>query len=154
MAVDGAEVCLALRDVLSSRAFRGLRRLQEFLAFVVSETLAGRGEHLKEHTIGVAVYHRPLNYDPKLDAIVRVEAVKLRRRLHSFYEGEGSSAEVLIQLRRGSYAPAFSRRYDPPKRHEAEELIGKGNYLLLKFHEKFILECMLVVSKSDRSRLE
>src|SRR5215470_12079778 len=140
MAIDGSEVCLALRDVVSSRTFHGLRRLQEFLTFIVSETLAGRGEQLKEHTIGVTVYHRPLNYDPKVDAIVRVEAVKLRRRLHLFYEGEGSRAEVLIQLHRGSYAPEFSRRYDTAKRHEAEELIGKGNYLLLKFHEKFILD--------------
>ena len=138
--VHGAEVCLALRDVLSSRTFHGLRRLQEFLAFVVSETLARRGEQLKEHTIGVTVYHRPLNYDPKIDAIVRVEAIKLRRRLHLFYEGEGSRAEVLIQLHKGSYAPEFSRRHDPSERHEAEELIAKGNYLLLKFHEKFTLD--------------
>jgi tetratricopeptide (TPR) repeat protein len=110
------------------------------LAFVVCETLAGRGEQLKEHTIGVTVYHRPLNYDPKIDAIVRVEAIKLRRRLHLFYEGEGSRAEILIQLRKGSYAPEFSRRHDPAGRYEAEDLIAKGNYLLLKFNEKFMLD--------------
>jgi tetratricopeptide (TPR) repeat protein len=110
------------------------------LAFVVSETLARRGEQLKEHTIGVTVYHRPLKYDPKIDAIVRVEAIKLRRRLHLFYEGEGSRAEILIQLRKGSYAPEFSRRHDPSERQEAEELIAKGNYLLLKFNERFTLD--------------
>ena len=154
--IDGAEVSLALRDVLSSRTFQGLRRLQEFLAFVVRETLAGRGEKLKEHTIGVTVYHRPLNYDPKIDAIVRVEAIKLRRRLHLFYEGEGLRAEILIQLHKGSYAPEFSRRHDPAARDEAEELIAKGNYLLLKFNEKFMLDaCSLLrqAVKTDPSSI-
>jgi tetratricopeptide (TPR) repeat protein len=57
-----------------------------------------------------------------------------------FYEGEGSRAEILIQLHKGSYAPEFSRRHGAAERQEAEELIAKGNYFLLKFNEKFVLD--------------
>ena len=33
---------------------------------------------------------RDAGYDPKLDAIVRTEAVRLRARLEKYYAGEGS----------------------------------------------------------------
>src|ERR1700682_681356 len=54
----------ALARVLHSHEFRASRRCQEFLRYVVENTLAGRGDTLKERTIGIDVFGRPASYDP------------------------------------------------------------------------------------------
>jgi hypothetical protein len=65
----------ALPRVLSSPAFRGSPRLRRFLAHVVRHALAGEEDRLKEYTIGVEVFDRGPRFDPRVDAIVRVEAL-------------------------------------------------------------------------------
>ena len=77
------------------------------LRHVVEETLAGRQDGLKEYSLGLAVFHRAPDYDPRNDAIVRVQASQLRKRLASYYEHEGSSSTLHIDLPRGGYVPAF-----------------------------------------------
>jgi TolB-like protein len=86
----------------------GSDRLCRFLRYVVEETLAGRSQAIKEYTIGVEVYGRPADYDPKIDATVRVEAGRLRSKLAKYYSGEGSAGSVRIELPRGTYVPVFS----------------------------------------------
>ena len=66
------------------------------------------------------VFDRTSDYDPNIDAIVRVEARRLRTKLKAYYEnGPGAVDPVLIGLRPGSYVPVF-RWLDaqPPKHHE------------------------------------
>src|SRR5262249_29719984 len=48
----------------------------------------------------------------KQDAIVRTEAVRLRARLSKYYEDEGGSDSVIIELPKGGYVPVF--RYPAP----------------------------------------
>src|SRR5579864_4459771 len=52
--------------------------LKRFLRFIVKETLEGRSDQLKEYTIGVKVLHKPANFNPQIDAIVRIHACRLR----------------------------------------------------------------------------
>ncbi len=59
--------------------------LRQFLQFVVEETLEGKGERIKEYTIGTQVLGRKPDFDPQLDAIVRIHAGRLRRALNEFY---------------------------------------------------------------------
>jgi hypothetical protein len=94
---------------LGSSAFRGSRRSQEFLRYVVSEKLAGRADQIKERTIAMAVFGRDGNYEPSEDSIVRVKAAEVRKRLVQFYK-ENPSSEVVIDLKPGSYVPAFRLR--------------------------------------------
>ena len=63
--------------MVASAGFADAGRLAPFLRFVVERTLAG--EPVKEAVIGVEVFHRPPDYDPRVDPIVRVEARRLRR---------------------------------------------------------------------------
>ena len=54
------------------------------------------------------VFDRTSEYDPNIDAIVRVEARRLRAKLKAYYEeGQGTGDPVLIGLRPGSYVPVF-----------------------------------------------
>ena len=110
----GSPTGKAVRDavdrIAASPLFVGSERLSRFLRYVVEETLAGRSQAIKEFSIAVEVYRRPADYDPKIDATVRVEAGRLRSKLRKYYAGEGADEAVRIDLPRGSYVPVFSSK--------------------------------------------
>ncbi len=98
----------ALAAVLRSRNFIGAQRRKKLLEYLVEQTLAGRGDNLKEFNIGVEVYGRdPATYDPRLDPVVRVDIGRLRTKLKQHYEGEGANYPFRIELPKGSYAVSF-----------------------------------------------
>jgi hypothetical protein len=105
-----------LQRILNSQEFAGVLRLQRFLSFVVETSLEGRSAEIKETLVAVEVYGRPPDYNPQMDASVRVEAGRLRARLRRYYEGPGRSDEIEITLPRGTYSPSFERR---PRASEA-----------------------------------
>jgi Tol biopolymer transport system component len=96
-----------VEKICGSERFVNSHKLTHFLRLVVEESLAGRSNQIKEYSIGVEVYNRPSGYDPRVDATVRVEATKLRKRLSEYYAGEGQSDPVLITIPKGGYAPVF-----------------------------------------------
>ena len=53
-----------LNRVLASHEFRTSKRSQDFLRYVVENTLNGRAEMVKERTIGIDVFGRSTYYDP------------------------------------------------------------------------------------------
>lgn len=103
---------LQLARLAASPEFAGSARLITFLEYVVEETLTHGGGALKEVVIGNAIYERDPPYDSRVDSTVRVEARRLRRKLHNFYRGSGASDPVLIDLPVGGYVPCFANR-DP-----------------------------------------
>lgn len=103
-----------LRRILASPEFAGVPRLQRFLSFVVETSLDGRSAQIKETLIAVEVYGRPPDYNPQMDASVRVEAGRLRTRLRRYYEGSGRNEEIAIDLPRGTYVPSFEPRRPAP----------------------------------------
>ena len=105
--INGQAVRNQLKQVLSSAGFARNARLSGFLRFLVERHLEGRDAELKESLIAIQVFDRRPDYDPKQDAIVRTEAVRLRARLRRYYAGEGSRAPVIIELPKGGYVPAF-----------------------------------------------
>ena len=109
-------VIQALEKILASQPFHNAESQKAFLRYVVNETLAGRGEQLKEYTIGVEVFKRKESYDPRYDNTVRLKAQKLRWSLSKYYETEGRDDHVCISFRSRSYQPMFSFR--PTQRME------------------------------------
>jgi hypothetical protein len=104
------EIRTNLKSLLSSNIFSSATRSSRFLQYVVEESLAGKEEAIKEGVLGFEVFDRVRDFDPRLDAIVRVEATKLRLRLERYYQGEGSQATVEIEIPKGTYVPRFSIR--------------------------------------------
>lgn len=109
-----AAVEAALDRLLSSATFCGAPRLRRFLEVVVRHRLAGDQDQIKEYTVGVEVFERGARFDPRCDAIVRVEALKLREKLAEYYRTEGASEPVTISLPKGGYQPLFHAREGPP----------------------------------------
>ena len=108
--IDPTQVLEHLRKLLSSRPLRESHQLQAFLEFIVQETLAGHPEELKESVLGLRVFGRRPDYDPRIDGIVRVQATVLRKRLEKYYASEGASDLLVIDLPRGGYVPVFRTR--------------------------------------------
>ena len=96
-----------LSRVLACHEFRTSKRSQDFLRYVVENTLQGHGDMLKERTIGIEVFGRPTSYDPGDDATVRVKAGEVRKRLSSYYSDLGAHNPVRIELPSGTYVPEF-----------------------------------------------
>jgi serine/threonine-protein kinase len=123
--------------VLASSAFAPVDRLKRFLRYVVEETVAGRGDNLKEYPIGVEVFDREASFDPRTDPIVRVQARRLRARLIRYYEEEGRHEQMRIELPKGSYAPVIQRRGAPGlKRTVATALASRNTVVVLPFADR------------------
>ncbi len=104
---SGDAVRLELQLVLASPEFRASKRCQDFLSYVVEAAVEGRGDSLKERTIGVDVFARSASYDPSDDATVRVKAGEVRKRLGLYYTTEGAGDKIRIDLPPGAYVPHF-----------------------------------------------
>ncbi|MBI1732770.1 MAG: hypothetical protein HYR49_08400 [Gammaproteobacteria bacterium] len=103
--IPGIQECLA--KILRSPIFSQSERQQRFLRFVVNETLSGCVDRLKGYTIGVEVFDRASDFDPTVDAIVRVQAILLRAKLREYYEREGRHDPIRFELPKGGYAVRF-----------------------------------------------
>ena len=105
-----------LAQILASPEFRSSQRCQEFLRFVVEQSLAGHANVLKERTIGVEAFGRAADYETNLDGVVRIKASEVRKRLSLYYAGSGKAAKVVIELPVGSYVPNFTARESSSQR--------------------------------------
>jgi TolB-like protein/Tfp pilus assembly protein PilF len=96
-----------LKDVFASKAFAGSKRAQDFLELVVEHALAGRLDSLRERMIGAEMFGRSIDYDTANDAVVRVKATEVRRKLAQYYQESTTASLVRIELPSGSYVPKF-----------------------------------------------
>jgi TolB-like protein/Tfp pilus assembly protein PilF len=123
-----------LNQILESKTFRQVDRLQRFLTFIVEETLSGRGDALKEYPIGVDVFGKDSSFDPRMDPIVRVQARRLRIRLTTYYRDEGISDQIIIELPKGGYTPTFRRSESAaPKRPLGAALVSRNTVMVMPF---------------------
>src|ERR1700721_4313723 len=74
-----------LKEVIEGAAFKGSHRSGQFLQYIVDQAIAGHFESLKERVIGVELFGRSPSYDTGDDAIVRVTASDVRKRLLQHY---------------------------------------------------------------------
>jgi tetratricopeptide (TPR) repeat protein len=94
-----------LERIISSAEFRGSERRARLLRYLVEKAIAG--ETVKEYAIGVDVFDKSANYDPRIDPIVRVEMGRVRTKLADYYAGEGKASLERIEFPRRSYTPVL-----------------------------------------------
>ncbi len=81
--------------------------LKKLLCYVCNKYFEGQAAEIKEYSIAVDAFGRPSAFDPTVDAIVRVEAHRLRNKLAIYYRQKASHRRVQILLPPGSYVPKF-----------------------------------------------
>ncbi|MCB1383654.1 MAG: hypothetical protein KDJ73_12140 [Notoacmeibacter sp.] len=96
-----------MRLILESATFARSERARDLLAYLVEKEQAGEADRLKGFAIGVDVFGKDSGFDPSTDAVVRVQAGRLRQLLDQFYAEEAPPGLLRIGIPRGSYIPAY-----------------------------------------------
>jgi hypothetical protein len=104
---EKADILRQLERLLDNPHFSHSKRFPSFLRFIIQEELEGRGDQLKERTLGIEVFGRHAGYDTTTDPIVRVTAAEIRKRIAQYYQDSDSPDELRISLPPGSYIPHF-----------------------------------------------
>jgi len=114
LAVDRAEEEQELAAVLASPAIARSTNLVRMLTFICQRTFEGKADEIRETSIAIqALGRRAEDFDSQADPIVRVTARTLRKRLDEYYQHEGATHAVRLELPTGQYVPRFVRRAVP-----------------------------------------
>lgn len=109
-----------LQKLLLHDDFKRSPVLTKFLEYVVLTKLGGQEDEIKEYTIGTKALGRPADFNPQLDAVVRIHASRLRTILVQYYHNAGKDAPIIISIPKGTYVPVFEvnngtlNQYIPP----------------------------------------
>jgi hypothetical protein len=99
--------------VLSSSGFRGSTAVRRLLQYLAAQAADRPGEAVKEYEIATAGLGRGNEFDPRVDAVVRLTAARLRAKLAEYYVHEGAEDPVLLRMPKGAYLLAASYRVGP-----------------------------------------
>ena len=141
-----------LKEVIEGDVFKGSHRSGQFLQYIVDQAVAGHFESLKERVIGMELFGRSASYDTGDDAIVRVTASDVRKRLLQHYGRYGATSGFRISLPSGSYIPEITR--DPHVELGISEMAAKTHDPGPSLHESALVADEPVVTASVFPQLE
>lgn len=104
-----------LGRLLASRVFQARKQACNFLEYVVTEKLEGRGGRITQYGIAIEALGKAADYCPTESPAVRVEAGRVRKLLEEYYLSEGQNSRLRIRLPVGSYEPVFESSSRPPE---------------------------------------
>jgi hypothetical protein len=109
-----SEPCLdQIEKLTHSHTLRKAESLCKLLRYLADHAFAQPGVPLKEYQIATEVFGRPEDFDPQADSAIRVQAGRLRLKLHEYYSHEGLADTIVVEMPNGSYALNFHHR-EPP----------------------------------------
>ena len=109
-AVEEEVTRLEIHRILDSDTFRSSDVLRRLLRFLADKSIAGEADQLKEYTIGLDAFGKPPSYDPRSDAIVRLQAGRLRQKLAEYYRTEGKEDPLVVDLPKGHFKLTWQAR--------------------------------------------
>ncbi|TGR30567.1 MULTISPECIES: hypothetical protein [unclassified Mesorhizobium] len=117
-----------LERLLASETFGRSERARKLLRYLVEREQAGEADRLKGFSIAMDVFGKDGDFDPSTDAVVRVQAGRLRELLQQYFANEGVAEPFRIAIPRGSYVPAYElnaiRLPEPAKPAEQIEAVA------------------------------
>lgn len=96
-----------LQSVIASADFARAPIMKKLLSFLVGETAAGRGNHLKAYSVAVDGLGRAPDYDARADSYPRVQVGRLRRMLDSYYGVTPPVGGMRLTIPSGRYRVAL-----------------------------------------------
>jgi hypothetical protein len=83
-------------------------RLRDFLLHVTACAIRETPEDATEQQIGIQVFQRSPGFNSSEDSIVRSQARLLRLKLAAYFNAEGASEPLIIEIPKGHYLPVFA----------------------------------------------
>ena len=102
-----ADIIETLNEILAHRIFASSPKAQDFLRYIITESLAGRDEKLTGVSIAQDVFQKDSDFDSIQDSVVRVTARRVRYMLQDYYSQCTSELKVKISIPKGKYRPRF-----------------------------------------------
>lgn len=96
-----------LERLLASETFGRSERARRLLRYLVEREQAGEADRLKGVSIAMDVFGKDGDFDASTDAVVRVQAGRLRELLEQYFANEGIAEPVRIAIPRGGYVPSY-----------------------------------------------
>src|SRR5437773_1516930 len=97
-----------VQRILHSPQFRRAPKLQRFLELVCDYHFHDRSAEITEFVIATQAFGKGEGFDPGEDSLVRVQAREIRRRLREYYQNDGKSSHLTLDIPIGQYAPVFT----------------------------------------------
>jgi hypothetical protein len=98
-----------VQRVIESPHLIGSARLRDFLLHVSACAIRETPEDATEQQIGIRVFQRSPGFNSSEDSIVRSQARLLRLKLSAYFNAEGASEPMIIEIPKGHYLPVFLR---------------------------------------------
>src|SRR5437588_9928896 len=114
---DRGQFQAEIEKLVASHALHGSESLCKLLRYLGKQALEHPGVPVKEYQIATEVFGRQADFDPQLDSMVRVQAGRLRTKLAEYYNTEGATDRLVVELPKGSYAVAFHERANAASAH-------------------------------------
>lgn len=106
--------------LVKSSVLKGSESLCKLLHYL-AERSVDQPAGIKEYQIATEIFGRAADFDPRLDATVRVQTSRLRAKMVEYYAVEGAGDQWILELPKGSYTltvharpPAAIPPPDPP----------------------------------------
>ena len=126
-----------LKKVLASNYFSAAKQMQCFLEFIVEKTISGKGDLLKQYTIGVEALSFLDDFDPESNPVIRIMGGRVRQRLKEYYENDGVADELIISIPKGTYTPEFKKKIHIVNSPDQNKAKSQGPKLaLVSFSDK------------------
>src|SRR5580704_15431945 len=97
-----------VQRVVGSPHLIGSARLRDFLLHVTVCAIRETPEDATEQQIGIQVFQRSPGFNSSEDSIVRSQARLLRLKLAAYFNAEGASESLIIEIPKGDDLPVLS----------------------------------------------
>ena len=112
--------------LVGSRALHGSESLCKLLRYLAKHAVDHPGTPIKEFQIATEVFGRSGDFDPQLDSMVRVQAGRLRAKIAEYYNSDGLSDPIVVELPKGTYLLSFHHRNPSASKSPTSTLNGIG----------------------------
>ena len=99
-----------IQRIVQSKAFRTSEVHRNLLVYLAEKSLEGAADGLKEYTVGLDVFGKPVSFDPRQESAVRMHVGRLRQKLAEYYRTEGAGDPVIVDLPKGGFKMTFEPR--------------------------------------------
>jgi hypothetical protein len=136
-----------VQRILHAPQFRRAPKLQRFLELICEYHFQNRSADINEFVIATQAFGKASSFEPSEDSLVRVQAREVRRRLKEYYQSEGKSSRLILDIPIGHYAPVFTTVEAPAVGRRASPM--RAAWLILA---GTVLTCAALLIAADHER--